>query len=259
MIGGICMKINHLIYDSEKSFERIDNIINESDSSFEELKEIPSRDKLTFTNGYYVNCTALFADIKDSSKLPKLHTRPKLAKLYRIFISELVAIINSNEYCSEINILGDCVSGVFNTPNQSDLNSLIDTAAKINSLINVLNYKFHKNNIKEIQIGIGISYGRALMIKAGFNGSGINDLVWMGDVLNEASNLCKKANELNSNNNIIISEVLYNNLTETKKKFFEDELFGDYYSANVIDSDMNEWYKNNCKDDTSYFNSFFEN
>jgi class 3 adenylate cyclase len=40
-----------------------------------------------------------------------------------------------------------------------------------------------------IRSGIGMSYGRALMIKAGFNGSGINDVVYMGDVVNRASKL----------------------------------------------------------------------
>lgn len=41
----------------------------------------------------------------------------------------------------------------------------------------------------EERVGIGLAYGRALMIKAGYKGSTINEVVWMGDVVNEASKL----------------------------------------------------------------------
>ena len=49
------MKSNYKIYDFEKSRERIDDILNTADKSFEEVDKIPSRDKLTFNNGFYVN------------------------------------------------------------------------------------------------------------------------------------------------------------------------------------------------------------
>mgnify|MGYP000255758841 CR=1 FL=1 len=78
------METKHKYYNQENSFSRIDDILDESDSSFPEVNEIPSRDKLTFKNGFYVNCSALFVDIRDSSELPKKHKRPTLAKIYSI-------------------------------------------------------------------------------------------------------------------------------------------------------------------------------
>ena len=53
---------------------------------------LPPRDDLTFNNGFYANCSALFVDIRDSSKLPDKHKRPVLARLYRSFVSEMVAV-----------------------------------------------------------------------------------------------------------------------------------------------------------------------
>jgi predicted DNA-binding ArsR family transcriptional regulator len=50
------LESNHIHYNWEKSLKRIDDILNASDSSYEEVKEIPQRDKLTFTNGFYVKC-----------------------------------------------------------------------------------------------------------------------------------------------------------------------------------------------------------
>lgn len=85
------MEATNKFYDFNKSLERIDEILNADNKQYEEKKSIPSRDTLTFTNGFYVDCTALFVDICDSSKLPEYQNRPVLAKIYRSFISELVA------------------------------------------------------------------------------------------------------------------------------------------------------------------------
>ena len=107
------MKSNHQYYDFEKSRSRIDDILKTEDKSFEEVDFIPSRDRLTFNNGFYINKTsALFVDIRESSKLPSKYKRPVLARLYRSYISEVVAVINGNQYCAEVNINGDCVWGV---------------------------------------------------------------------------------------------------------------------------------------------------
>ena len=243
------MKSNHIAYDYLKSFERIDKILDESDNSFEELKSIPSREKLTYNNGFYVNCSAIFVDIRKSSQLTDKHLRPKLAKLYRVFISEVVAVMNGNEFCAEINIIGDCVSGIFNTPHQDGINSVFSIAAEVASLIKVMNCKFKKREIEQIEVGIGISYGRALMIKAGYNGSGVDDVVWMGDVVNESSKLSNEA----ANNQIIVSKVFYDILNEGNQSLLNSSLWNDYYSGSIIDTRMDDWYEENCEQQSSWF------
>lgn len=185
------MKSNHIAYDYEKSRGRIDDILNSSDNWYEELwNDIPSRDKLTYSNWYYVNCTAVFVDIRWSSKLPDTHTRPVLAKLYRAYISEMVALMNWESKCREINIHWDSVWGIFETPLKKDVDSVFSMAAKISSLADTLNIKLEKKGYSGITIGIGIDDWRTLMIKAGYSGSGINDVVWMGETVNKASRLC---------------------------------------------------------------------
>ena len=243
------MESNHISYDYMKSFERIDTIITTSDNSFEELDEIPSRDKLTYTNGFYVNCSALFVDIRNSSQIPSKHTRPKLAKLYRAYISEIVAIMNGDNLCSEINIVGDRVSGIFNTPHPANFDSVFVTAAQISSFIDVLNCKFKKNNIEQINVGIGLSYGRSLMIKAGYSGSGINDVVWMGEVVNEASKLSSYGNKTLSDREMMISSIFYNNLNERNKKCFGMNYTRNCHHTDIVSNAMNIWYQNHCKGD----------
>ena len=241
------METKYKAYNTNQSANRIDEILSQSDTSFPEVKEIPSRDKLTYKNGYYVSCSALFVDIRDSSKLPQLHKRPTLAKIYRAYISEIVAIMNGNPFCSEIRIDGDCVSGIYNTPLQPQVNSMFSDAYSINSLIKILNYKFSKKNITEISVGIGMDYGRALMIKSGYNGSGLNEVVWMGDVVNEASNLCGKTNKGYENEVIFVSNVIYDNLTDHNKSLLAWNATQGCYHGSIINKSMEEWYNINCK------------
>ncbi|MEQ8628498.1 adenylate/guanylate cyclase domain-containing protein [Ekhidna sp.] len=243
------MKSNYSTYDFEKSRTRIKDILDASDTSFEEVVSIPSRDKLTFNNGFYVTKTsALFVDIRSSSELPKKYRRPTLAKIYRGYISELIAIINGDPYCAEVNINGDCVWGVFDSQYQNQINSILSTSAQISSFIDYLNCRFNKKGIDPISVGIGIAFGRILMIKAGYSGSGINEVVWMGDVVNEASNLCAYGNKRYYDNETMISEIFYNNLNDHNKSLFTWNLNRSCYHGNIINTDMNDWLENNnCK------------
>ena len=86
-------------------------------------------------------------------------------------------------------------------------------------MIEILNYKLRKKKYSQISVGIGIDYGRALMVKAGYSGSGINDVIWMGDVVNSACHLCNKAGR-GCRKVIVISDVVYNNLNEHHQSLF---------------------------------------
>lgn len=225
------------MYDYIKGVERIDNILNNNEG-FEELDYIPSSERLTHKNGFYVSCSSIFIDIRKSSNLTDSHTRPVLSKLYRAFISEAIAALQSISTCSRIEIQGDCVSGIFNTTTKKDIGELFDVSAQIVSMINILNYKFSKKNITNIAAGIGISYGRALMIKAGLKGSGENGVVWIGDVVNKASKLSGGYNKIN------MCGAVYNNLTDENKKFCTlqwSQLLESYYVAAVCNTSMQNW------------------
>lgn len=107
---------NYKDYSYISSAARIDDILNQPIGQFEEKDNFPDRNTLTFTNGVYGKCTAIFVDIRDSSGLTEKHERPALAKIYRSFISEMVAVLNSSPLVREVNIVGDCVWAVYSTP-----------------------------------------------------------------------------------------------------------------------------------------------
>src|SRR6266496_5699869 len=132
-------------YYFKASYDRIKDILDSSDVNYEEVDSLPGRDKLTFNNGYYANCSSMFVDIRKSSELPDKYKRPRLAKLYRAFISEVVAVMDGDTNCNEVNIVGDGVWGVYDTPLKPDIDSTFSTAAKVASLIDLLNYQLVKH------------------------------------------------------------------------------------------------------------------
>lgn len=243
------MESNFIEYDFSKSLDRIDTIISTT-GEFEELDYIPLRSKLTYSNGFYVKCSAIFVDIRESSSLTDEHYRPTLAKLYRAFISEIMAIMSGNYSCAEVYIVGDCVSGIFDTRTKEEIIGIICTIGKISSIVKILNYKFKKKGIKEIEIGIGASCGRALMVQAGYKGSGMNDVVWLGDVVNEASKYANWGNQGLFDEKILISESIYDKLDERHQEYFNWSIRRDCYMGDIINKGMDKWFEEHCEEDS---------
>jgi class 3 adenylate cyclase len=235
---------NYSFYNWVTSAKRLDEILDQPSGQFEETKSLPDRDRLTFTNGFYGSCSAIFVDIRDSSKLPAKHNRPTLAKIYRAFISEMVAVLNGADQVREINIVGDCVWAVYNTPNKPDIDEVFARAFEANTLKKLLNKKLEKKGFSSLNFGIGIDYGRALMIKAGYSGSGINDVVYMGEVVNSAAHLAHKAGR-GGNKPIWTGADFAINLNEHNlgllSSSYDYDLSRTVYVGDVISTVMNDW------------------
>lgn len=223
-------------YDVESSDERIKEILDSAER-FEEVNSIPARTSLTYSNGFYVNCTAIFIDIRGSSKLTETHINPVLGKLYRAYISECIAVLNANESCKEVFISGDCVSGIFDSTYKNQIVRVFETAGQLSSLIEMLNWRLKNKNYQPIICGIGMSFGRALMIKAGAKGSGINDVVWMGDVVNEAAHLCHKGNK-DSRLSLQLSKSVFENLTSEYQGFCSEVGLKGLFEAENYQTDI---------------------
>lgn len=242
---------NYKTYDWTASAKRIDEILNQPAGQFEEKDSLPSRDKLTYTNGFYANCTALFIDIRDSSKLPGKHKRPVLAKIYRAFISEMVAVLNSDQFVREVSIVGDCVWAVYDTPHTTDIDDVFGVAFTANTLIELLNARYEKRGIDPLKIGIGIDWGRALMIKAGYSGSGISDVIYMGDVVNRAAHLAHKAGRGlwgSSSHPIWVGSDFWGNLNDHNQSLLTDAYdpeLGYVYTGHVVNTAMSDWVEQN--------------
>jgi class 3 adenylate cyclase len=242
---GDSMEASYSIYDYTKSIERLDEILAGTDASYEEHKGIPPRTNLTFLNGYYVDITVLFVDMRGSKDLADKHTRPVLAKIYRSYISEIVAVMKGDPTISEIYIEGDGVWGVFNTTTEPDVNQVFSTAACISSLVDILNIKLAKKKYSTVSVGIGLEDGESLCIKAGYKGSGINEVVWIGRTIGKTASLCKDGNRTWQDRELMVSKRVYEMLTDENKKLLAWSSTRGCYHGNVVNIKMNEWVQQN--------------
>ena len=85
--------------------KRLETITKQEVENIDIKTELPpTTNNLTDSNKTYgIDAAILFVDIRDSSDLTDEHKRPTLAKLYRSYISEVVAVVNSFEDCNIIN------------------------------------------------------------------------------------------------------------------------------------------------------------
>lgn len=230
-------------YDYLSSSDRIQDILNQPAGTFEEVQGLPDRDRLTFSNGFYGDCSAVYIDIRDSSRLTEKYQRPTLAKIYRSFISEMVAVLNSSRHVREVNIVGDCVWGTYKTTDITHIDDVFAVAYQANTLVKLLNHHYEKKGLDSIKVGIGIDYGRVLMIKAGFSGSGINDVVYMGDVVNRAAHLANEAGRY-GRHPIFVGGVFHYNLNDHNQNLLSRQSYsgiGTVYTGNVIATGMDNW------------------
>lgn len=236
---------NFKIYSYTSSSERIKDILNQPAGAYEEVDGLPDRDKLTFSNGFYGMCSAVFIDIRDSAGLTAKHERPALAKIYRAFISEMVAILNSDPFVREVNIVGDCVWAVYKTTQTNHIDDVFGVAYQANTVLKLLNHHYETKGIDPLKVGIGVDYGRVLMIKAGFNGSGINDVVYMGDVVNRAAHLAHEAGRGGwGSHPIYVGGVFHQNLNDHNQGLLSSRFvsgLGTVYTGNVVSTSMSEW------------------
>lgn len=234
---------NFKSYSYTASSARIIDILDQPAGQFEETDALPDRDRLTYTNGFYGRCSAVFVDIRDSSGLTQRYKRPALAKLYRSFISEMIAVLNADADVREVNIVGDCVWATYNTPYTSDIDDVFTTVCRANTLRRLLNTHLGKREYDPLKFGIGVEWGRVLMVKAGYDGSGLSDVVYMGDVVNRAAHLAHKAGR-GWEPAIWVGGAFAGNLNDHNQGLLTqryDHEVGTVYTGDAILLDMNKW------------------
>lgn len=243
------------MYEYKKSKETIEKILK-SPTKIVEKSAIPSSDsEFTYENGIKAWVGALFVDIVDSSKLFK-SANEDTARIIRSFCSEIISILKDDTNYQEIGIRGDCVYCIYSAPYKTDLVEIFRHAYRINSFINMLNKLLKKNEYATIRAGIGLGASQDLIIKAGQNGSGINDKIWIGEAVVDAAHLSGIANR-NGTLPIAMSLDFYENIFDilckenpSYKTWIKSHSTGyygvtDYYHCNIGELDFDEWIEEN--------------
>ena len=243
------------MYDYKKSKETIESILK-SPTKIVDKDSIPSSDsEFTYENGIKAWVGALFVDIVDSSKLFQ-SPNEDTARIIRSFCSEIISILKDDGNYREIGIRGDCVYCIYNAPYKTDLVDIFRHAYRINSFMSMLNKLLKKNGYSMIQAGIGLGCSQDLIIKAGQNGSGINDKIWIGSAVVDAAHLSGVANR-NGTYPIAMSPLFYDNIiehlceeNENYKAWINSHsasyyVSTDYYHCNIIEAGFDKWIEEN--------------
>lgn len=201
----------------------------------------PTVSDLTFENGKRAWVSACFVDIRNSSGLFKGNAEKedeKVARLMRAFSGEIIKIMRDENYI-HIGLQGDCVYGVFSTPQKSDINNVFSMAARINTFIKMLNKLLEQNSFQTIKVGIGLSCGNDLIIKAGADYTGISDILFIGNAVADASHNSSKANKT-IHYDIVASSIFHGNLNEHNSGLMTNVDYSIYGSSAII-GNMNDW------------------
>lgn len=227
-------------YNFEESLSRIDQMLdftvegNNSSTSVPSLNEIPTK------GGVVTNCSVIQVEVKASTT----KDYGKLLTVYRAFFSEAIAIISSHPSCIDVQSLGTRLTAIVSTPFKKNIEALIDRAAMINTLAQVITRKASGMGLPEIAVRIGIDFGEAMLMRFGkYDPTELSPKAqaWIGNPVSMSSKLIETPN---NNWNIWISGVVYNNLNDEYRKFFHHEIESSGYGADIINTYMKNWLNN---------------
>lgn len=240
-------------YDYKGSEKRVIDILT-SKTNVVNAKSIPfSEDQFTYENGIKSWVGALFVDIRNSTNYFKNNKPDIISRIMRAFCSEVISILKTDNNFRQIGIRGDCIYGIFSTPNKEDLKCILNNACMINTFQIFFQKILYNNSMPNFKIGIGLGCSEDLVIKVGKKGTGINDLIWIGDAVIDACKLSSEGNK-DSFEPIVMSECFFDNIKNFNANDSEKyiQLCSQKYSyklkeqvwhCNLITASFNEWIR----------------
>lgn len=211
----------------------IDKVKDIVDTNFttEDVTYVPeiSNSKLTFANtGLLFEATALYIDLRDSTKILNKHNKSTIAKIHKAYLHTTVKIATS--LGGEVRSFnGDSVLAFFQGTTKRSLSNAVKAAMQIRFMIAHADSGINKllDQYSAVDFGIGLDDGKILCTKVGVGGdNNTKDLIWIGNAINKSvliSDQCKSPNYIG------ISSYVYSNLEDdvkfgTRKNFFgQDE------------------------------------
>lgn len=184
-------------YNYKEGLNRINDILK-SNIDVEERNTIPDVDSsdYKFNNAIKGGVASMFIDIRGSSEYFKDNLPKKVAKVMRAFCSEVIEILRQNDCYKEIGIRGDCVYAIYSASNSDDLCTILEDAIYVNTFQEMFQNILSRYGFNNFKIGIGLGYADNEMVaKVGRAGTGINNLIWIGDAVIDASNLSSLGND----------------------------------------------------------------
>ena len=149
--------------------------------------------------------TAVFADLKGSTKMSATESRADAAVAYTLFIRAMAVILERFE-AKYIDIQGDGIFGLLSGPGSRFLAAAcaITMRTEVQRTVDK-GFQRYTSADSDIAVGIGVDEGTLLVRRLGLRGTKQNE-VWVGKPVNMAAKLSSEAEP----NQVVVSERVYN-------------------------------------------------
>ena len=161
-------------------------------------------------------------------------------KIIESFFSEACQIIRSNSSCRDIIVSNLTITAIYNTALKSEIDEVISDLARIRSLISIIE---KKSNMPRGLLDIRISACYSSLSMTVVESSEISKrFLWNGDAITTSHQMLDDAD----NSSILISKIVWNNLSESNQKLFSPQnVLSDNYEGNIVNVAMNNWLDSN--------------
>ena len=161
-------------------------------------------------------------------------------KIIESFFSEACHIIRSNSSYRDIVVSNLTITAIYNTALKTEIDDVISDLARIRSLISIIEKKF---NIPRGLLNVKMSacYGSLNMTVVELSEISKNFL-WDGDAITTSHKMLDDSD----NSPILISKLVWDNLSESNQKCFipHNQISG-MYVGNIVNAVMNNWLDSN--------------
>lgn len=159
--------------------------------------------------------------------------------VYGAVYNELIEIAGNIPQSQCVSFVNNKLYALYDTPMKNDVNAVIDVAANICGIIDIINYKCGSFKSNRVKINISICYGPTVLLS-------YNDLrynVIGGSELIEDAELQMGLFD----DRVVISRIIYNNIKDDYKALFKSEGFDMPCTGSIINTAMSNWLMNQKK------------
>lgn len=224
------------IYNFTESLNRIDAVLS-AKMPDKATGGIPAVEDIKPSVVYLPQATVIHVNYETVQDMWQPADEKYSLPVIQSYVSEAICIGGACSCCKDIIVTGKYLRFVYETSLKTELNEALDDAARFRTLAMVVSKKAKQRAYPMIKTAIGMDYGEVAMLPINLHDIRFPRFIWTGDAVERAESNAGKAND-----DIVVSDIVWKNLTENNRKLFEgDGLSFSTYRGKIVNIAMNNW------------------